>query len=706
LTDLMGRVIGAPLPPIWEKNRSKYYQIFKPILDDKEAYDRLMNSPAGADLKKWARDYAHKRARELGITFGSPGADNPDDNDNIGEALLALPPQERGLFLAAAERGDAFVMDFILSRDRDAFPGPFDPETLGAYRSASLSGETAEFSAPFSREQKDAVMEIYREILKTLARTPRVAILSSGYARGAAALMGGAEPAALLRPEEAPRALADFRLLIIPSGSLSDWYLSESLKAAIDEFVSSGGTVLAFSQQLGKEYSVLPGNVNALGFAEDQSCQYASARISSGAGAFCSMNTPTPDFNVDGYFLDYPLESEVWLTRTKNDQPCMISYPYGEGRVVLSTLYMDWAAGNHQGTAHERLFFRDLTAFLLSDAPVLRADSGRITVDVPAPDDGEGRGVFTPLLIGPDGEEIALPEGAAAGGAVNLPQGSAPGFYRLGGVFTDPSGKIAGRALPGIRFALSALPESLSAGGGVGGGISASAASDLENYIRGAEAKFSILLWNRGSEAKRVRVDWRFPHNIQAAGADRGKYQGSSTVVVGPGARETLPVTITVVNTDGIDRLWANAYDDATGEQLAAFSKGFYTKNPSTEVKMVFPSEGASPGKPVGGTVYFKNPFGARGTCTLRLKATDPAGKIVESERAFEAGEGEVSAPFELALPEDAFSGECVALAFISLKGSTIGVGSGRVFYTGETKPLKGRVIDRITGNPVTGCEV
>lgn len=175
---------------------------------------------------------------------------------------------------------------------------------------------------------------------------------------------------------------------------------------------------------------------------------------------------------------------------------------------------------------------------------------------------------------------------------------------------------------------------------------------------------------------------------------------------MGPGARETLPVTITVVNTDGIDRLWANAYDDATGEQLAAFSKGFYTKNPSTEVKMVFPSEGASPEKPVGGTVYFKNPFGARGTCTLRLKATDPAGKIVETERSFEAGEGEVSASFELSLPEDAFSGECVALAFVSLKGSVIGVGSGRVFYTGESKPLKGKVVDRITGSPVPGCEV
>ena len=95
LSELMSHIIGGPLPPIWEKNRFKYYQIFKPILDDKEALEKLMKTPAGTDLLKWAKEYKEKRAKELGITFGSPGADNPDDNDNIGEALMALSLQER-----------------------------------------------------------------------------------------------------------------------------------------------------------------------------------------------------------------------------------------------------------------------------------------------------------------------------------------------------------------------------------------------------------------------------------------------------------------------------------------------------------------------------------------------------------------------------------------------------------------------------------
>ena len=85
------------------------------------------------------------------------------------------------------------------------------------------------------------------------------------------------------------------------------------------------------------------------------------------------------------------------------------------------------------------------------------------------------------------------------------------------------------------------LPESLSAGGG-GGGISASAAGDLENYIRGAEAKFSILLWNRGSEAKRVRVDWRFP-TISRLRGRTGAGTGFLHRRRGAGGQETLPVT-------------------------------------------------------------------------------------------------------------------------------------------------------------------
>lgn len=709
LSDLMTHVIGGPLPPIWEKNRWKYYRIFKPILDDKEALEKLMKTPAGKDLWKWMKEYKDRRAKELGITFGSPGADNPDDNDNIGEAILALPPQERGLYLRAAEKGNTFVMDFLSSRNRGAFSEPLGPETLGAFLQASKSGERVTFEAPFSEEQGAAAEEIYRDLLKAVAETPGVAILSSGYAKGVAALLGGTEPATLLQPAEAGESLAKFRLLILPSGSLSDWSLSEEFRNAVEKYVSSGGTILAFSQQLGKEYAVLPGKVTAYGFAEDQSCQYASARITASNGAFCSMTTHTPDFNVDGYFLDYPAESEIWLSRTKNDQPCMISFPWGKGRVVLSTLYLDWAAGNHQGTVHERLFFRDLVSFLLDNAPVLAHEGKTVRVPVPEPETGM-RGVsFQPLLLGPDGAEVGIPSKTVSGNEFELPLPGAPGFYRLGGVFVDGSGKKSGEACPKTRFGLSVLPGGISgADGGQRDGVSASVASDLENYIRGAEGRFSILLWNRGAAEKTVRVDWRFPHNYGSApGTEKGKYAGSNTLALKPGSRETINLSIPIVNTDGIDRLWVDIFDGRTGEKMSTLSKGFYTKSPSAEISVLLSRQTFPEGSALKGEVSFKNPFRAKGTGTLRIKAADSAGRTpLDKEIGFEVSEEGAAVPFEVPLPENTFSGECSLQAFIVLRGTIVGVGSAPFTYTGRPYLLKGKITDRITGSPLSGSEV
>lgn len=709
LSDLMTHVIGGPLPPIWEKNRWKYYRIFKPILDDREALEKIMKTPAGKDLWKWMKEYKDRRAKELGITFGSPGADNPDDNDNIGEAMLALPPQERGLYLRAAEKGNAFVMDFLSSRNRGAFSEPLGPETLGAFLQGSKSGERVTFEAPFSEEQGAAAEEIYRDLLKTVAETPDVAILSSGYARGAAALLGGTEPATLLQPGDAGESLAKFRLLILPSGSLSDWSLSETFRNAVEKFVSSGGTLLAFSQQLGKEYAVLPGKVTAYGFAEDQSCQYASARITASNGAFCSMTTHTPDFNVDGYFLDYPAESEIWLSRTKNDQPCMISFPWGKGRVVLSTLYLDWAAGNHQGTVHERLFFRDLISFLLDNAPVLPHAGKTVRVPLPGPETGE-RGVsFAPLLLGPDGAEIEVPSQTVSSDELELPLPGLPGFYRLGGVFADGSGKKTGVVFPRTRFGLSILPGGLSgAEDGQRDGVRASVASDLENYIRGAEGRFSILLWNRGAAEKTVRVDWRFPHNYGSApGTEKEKYAGSNTLALKPGSRETINLSIPIVNTDGIDRLWVDVFDGRTGEKMSTVSKGFYTKSPSAEISVLLSGQTFPEGSALKGEVSFKNPFRAKGTGTLRIKAADSAGRTpLDKEIGFEVSEEGAAVPFEILLPENTFSGECSLQAFLVLRGTIVGVGSAPFTYTGRPYPIKGKVADRITGSPLSGSEV
>jgi hypothetical protein len=237
--------------------------------------------------------------------------------------------------------------------------------------------------------------------------------------------------------------------------------------------------------------------------------------------------------------------------------------------------------------------------------------------------------------------------------------------------------------------------------------VSVSVASDLENYIRGAEGRFSILLWNRGTEEKTVRIDWRFPHNSGSApGAEKEKYAGSNTLVLKPEMRETINLSIPIVNTDGIDRLWVDVYDGRTREKISTVSKGFYTKSPSAEIpssfRPTFPE-----GSALKGEVSFKNPFRAKGTGTLRIKAADSAGRTpLDKEIGFEVSEEGAAVPFEILLPENTFSGECSLQAFVVLRGTVVGVGSASFTYTGRPYALKGKTTDRITGSPLSGSEV
>ncbi len=204
-------------------------------------------------------------------------------------------------------------------------------------------------------------------------------------------------------------------------------------------------------------------------------------------------------------------------------------------------------------------------------------------------------------------------------------------------------------------------------------------ASDLENYIRGAEGRFSILLWNRGAAEKTVRVDWRFPHNYGSApGTEKEKYAGSNTLALKPGSRETINLSIPIVNTDGIDRLWVDVFDGRTGEKMSTVSKGFYTKSPSAEISVLLSGQTFPEGSALKGEVSFKNPFRAKGTGTLRIKAADSAGRTpLDKENRFLKYRRKVQPfPSRFSFRKTRFSGECSLQAFLVLRGTIVGVGS------------------------------
>ncbi len=52
--------------------------------------------------------------------------------------------------------------------------------------------------------------------------------------------------------------------------------------------------------------------------------------------------------SVDGYFTQYPDNSTILLRRTANGQPAMLMYDYGLGKVIVTSMYSDWAYGHSQ----------------------------------------------------------------------------------------------------------------------------------------------------------------------------------------------------------------------------------------------------------------------------------------------------------------------------------------------------------------------
>ena len=129
--------------------------------------------------------------------------------------------------------------------------------------------------------------------------------------------------------------------------------------------MKAGGTLLVFSQQHGYDYNVLPrgDEISAYGWLEDQNCQSASVTISIEHPMFAGQVVNTPNVNVDGYFTKWPGDATVLLKRTKNLYPSMFMYPYGSGKVVVSSLYTDWAYGHSQASTDEIALVRDMISW-------------------------------------------------------------------------------------------------------------------------------------------------------------------------------------------------------------------------------------------------------------------------------------------------------------------------------------------------------
>ena len=172
---------------------------------------------------------------------------------------------------------------------------------------------------------------------------------------------------------------AEYPVLILPTGSLYGLAGVEYVRESFESYTRLGGTLIAFTQQSGTEFELLPGGeIKGYGWQEDTSCIYNAAGITeyhpifSGIDSNYFHNLPFPA-GADGFFLEVPENSKILLTRIKNHTPAMIEYEYGAGTVIATTLYSDliiMTHGLHAGSPANSKMIKNMLVFGRSEKPV------------------------------------------------------------------------------------------------------------------------------------------------------------------------------------------------------------------------------------------------------------------------------------------------------------------------------------------------
>jgi hypothetical protein len=201
---------------------------------------------------------------------------------------------------------------------------------------------------------------------------PDIGIMLSGWADGYGHILGKYNISTLpVKPNfkiiNHPDMLVSdsVKLLVVGSAGLKGQN-SQLLAQKLEEYVTSGGNLLVLTQKFGSDLSVLPGGIDGYGWSEDQACFRNAAYLNQWHSVFSGQVKQVMSCNVDGYITQYPDYADVLLRRTANGMPALLSYNYGAGTVIISSLYPDWGYGHNQTSEEELRLLRDITTWAMN----------------------------------------------------------------------------------------------------------------------------------------------------------------------------------------------------------------------------------------------------------------------------------------------------------------------------------------------------
>jgi hypothetical protein len=356
-----------------------------------------------------------------------------------------------------------------------------------------------------------------------------IGVFLSGYGDGVGHILGNYNIATALVDENlnvlGGGSLSQLKTLIIGSGGLMG-HQSGTFKAKLKDFVNNGGTLVVFDQALGEDFNVIPspqglpplappsqggGTIQAYGWDEDQSCFGDGVYLAANHPVLSGQNRGTLNVSVDGYFSKLPDGATVILRRTMNQNPALIEYAFGNGRVIAGTIFPDWGAGHGQWSDDAARLTRDIALYAAGRgtiAPLSPAGSGAVTVaaaystpsgDVVAADlpraASADMSVYSSTggLMSVQNVLVNMGVGQQAALSVNVTAGSDLGIGRVTYVLKDADGMVIQDEKIGGTYDVS-VPVQIN--GVTPGSYELWVTVPEENVIRGSTVTYTIHLRN------------------------------------------------------------------------------------------------------------------------------------------------------------------------------------------------------------------
>jgi len=500
---------------------------------------------------------------------------------------------------------------------------------------------------------------------------PQIAVLKQGYPEGFVSLMEKyREKVKLVDMNFDPYMVNQYPMLVLPTGGLYGLESSNVFKARLEQYVKNGGTLVCFSQQHGREFGALPGGqVSGYGWIEDASCQgEESSLIENYHPSLAGLASSAPNIHVDGFFTKYPEDTTVLLRRKANDMPSMITYPYGDGQVVASTVFPDWAYGMNQATSDEMALIRDLVSWAVDPISTARfkpGDSIDLELQVANETDLSSTKVELKLLdpdrkvINTETKDLNLAPGETKNIAFNYTAPTTLGIYLLDYVLKDSGGNIIQPQAQSERFAVSETQISEAKD------ISFAITSDAEYYSPGSDAIFTIHIWNKSAQDK--------PITIKAEPWARMSFASLNKEVTVP-ANDDVEANIIAKTLEGsYGGVRASFYEGT--RSLGATERRVWITNPSTNISINMGEQVYKRGDTASAEISLQNKASSQYNGSLKTTVISPSGEqIIEKNSTFTLTPNQtVTKPVSFLIPSDAEFGTYRVYAQALFDGNKIG---------------------------------